>query len=98
MNLESNSSLNGEEKSFRHVAMVAKFLGDNNRKRYLKFCNSWSRDQLSVSRKIFCFRKILLVGTERASTTLTGFLRTLLTRGTGKEYVKGMRKLKLEQN
>ena len=36
MNLESNSSLNGEEKSFRHVAMVAKFLGDNNQKRLLK--------------------------------------------------------------
>ena len=36
MNLESNSSLNGEEKSFRHVAMVAKFLGDNNRKHHLK--------------------------------------------------------------
>ena len=36
MNLESNSSLNEEEKSFRHVAMVAKFLGDNNRKRHLK--------------------------------------------------------------
>ena len=36
MNLESNSSLNEEEKSFRRVAMVAKFLGDNNRKRHLK--------------------------------------------------------------
>ena len=36
MNLESNSSLNEEEKSFRQVAMVAKFLGDNNRKRRLK--------------------------------------------------------------
>ena len=36
MNLESNSSLNGEEKSFRHVPMVANFLGDNNRKHHLK--------------------------------------------------------------
>ena len=36
MNLESNSSLNGEEKSFRHVAMLAKFLGDNNLKCHLK--------------------------------------------------------------
>lgn len=29
------------------------------------------------------------------STTLTGFLRTLLSRGTGKGYVKAMRKLKV---
>ena len=36
MNLESNSSLNGEEKSFRHVPMVANFLADNNRKHHLK--------------------------------------------------------------
>ena len=39
MNLESNSSLSEEEKSFRHVAMVAKFLGDNNQKRHLKKTN-----------------------------------------------------------
>ena len=67
MNLESNSSLNGEEKSSRHVAMVANFLGDNNRKHHLKnewaFCNSWSRDQVSVNTKKFCFWKILLAGT-----------------------------------
>ena len=32
----------------------------------LSFCNSWSHDQLSVNKKIVCFWKILLAGTERA--------------------------------